>query len=98
MEHNKKPNPQNEGTKKEIRRENRESKLTKEDLLALGPKDDNLHLDGGDDEQLLDRKRKVDFAAEDLDIPGSELDDRQEEIGSEDEENNSYSNADDERD
>jgi len=32
-----------------------------------------------------------DFTGEDLDVPGSELDDKQEEIGSEDEENNYYS-------
>jgi hypothetical protein len=32
-----------------------------------------------------------DFSGSDLDIPGSELDDSQEEIGSEDEENNLYS-------
>ncbi|HSI78446.1 MAG TPA: hypothetical protein VK957_21275 [Lunatimonas sp.] len=63
--------------------------LTPEDRRALGPKD--LSMDGGDDEELLSRKRKVDFAGEDLDVPGSELDDEQEEIGSEDEENNLYS-------
>jgi len=34
---------------------------------------------------------KNDLSAEDLDIPGSELDDEQENIGSEDEENNFYS-------
>ncbi len=32
-----------------------------------------------------------DFSGNDLDVPGSELDDAQEEIGSEDEENNLYS-------
>ncbi|SMD45087.1 hypothetical protein SAMN00777080_3729 [Aquiflexum balticum DSM 16537] len=67
----------------------KEYELTPEDRKALGPKD--LSMDGGDDEELLRRKRKVDFAGEDLDIPGSELDDAQEEIGSEDEENNLYS-------
>ncbi|WP_158861248.1 hypothetical protein [Lunatibacter salilacus] len=66
-----------------------EYNLTPEDRRALGPKD--LSMDGGDDEELLRRKRKVDFAGEDLDVPGSELDDEQEEIGSEDEENNLYS-------
>ncbi|MCE3294406.1 MAG: hypothetical protein K0R65_120 [Crocinitomicaceae bacterium] len=35
---------------------------------------------------------------DDLDVPGSELDDAQEDIGSEDEENNYYSLGDDERD
>lgn len=32
-----------------------------------------------------------DLSGSDLDVPGSELDDAQEEIGSEDEENNLYS-------
>ena len=36
-----------------------------------------------------------DVSGGDLDIPGSELDDAQEEIGSEDEENNGYSMAQD---
>jgi hypothetical protein len=35
--------------------------------------------------------REEDMSGGDLDIPGSELDDAQEEIGSEDEENNHYS-------
>ena len=34
---------------------------------------------------------KDDVSGDDLDIPGSELDDEQEEVGSEDEENNYYS-------
>lgn len=73
-----------------------DARVTKEDLEALGPKDANLSDDGGDDEQLIERKRKVDFTGDDLDVPGSELDDAQERIGSEDEENNLYSNADEE--
>jgi hypothetical protein len=63
--------------------------VTDEDLEALGPAD--LSMDGGDDEDLKHRSRPVDFAAKDLDIPGSELDDAAESVGSEDEENNSYS-------
>ena len=39
---------------------------------------------------------KDDMSGSDLDIPGAELDDDQEDIGSEDEENNYYSQADDE--
>jgi hypothetical protein len=67
-----------------------ESDVTEEDLQALGPKD--LSMDMGEDEQLLkNRVWPVDMAGEDLDIPGSELDDANEAIGSEDEENNSYS-------
>jgi hypothetical protein len=63
--------------------------FTEEDLQALGPID--LSLDLGDDEQLKQRTQPVDFAARDLDIPGSELDDPAEFTGSEDEENNPYS-------
>lgn len=67
-----------------------ESDVTKEDLEALGPKD--LSMDMGDDEKALKhRTTPVDFSGKDLDIPGSELDDASESIGSEDEENNSYS-------
>lgn len=47
------------------------SDITKEDLTALG--DDfqhNIRRDGGDDVQLANRSKKVDFAGKDLDIPG----------------------------
>jgi len=66
-----------------------ESDVTAEDLESIGPED--LSMDMGDDEQLKHRILPVDFSAQDLDIPGSELDDENEEVGSEDEENNSYS-------
>jgi hypothetical protein len=67
-----------------------ESDVTEEDLQALGPKD--LSMDMGEDEQLLkNRVWPVDMTGGDLDIPGAELDDANEAIGSEDEENNSYS-------
>ena len=67
-----------------------ESDVTKEDLEALGPKD--LSMNMGEDEAILkNRVWPVDMAGEDLDVPGSELDDKNEAIGSEDEENNSYS-------
>lgn len=83
-----------EGAESEMRdevdeEEKEDSDLTKEDFEALGPKD--LSMDMGDDEQLKQRSWPVDFSAEDLDVPGSEIDDVSEEIGSEDEENNSYS-------
>ncbi len=70
-----------------------EADVTKEDIEALGPRD--LSMDMGDDEDLKHRIYPVDFAGEDLDVPGSELDDEQEDIGSEDEENNSYSRGED---
>jgi hypothetical protein len=67
-----------------------ESDVTQEDLEALGPKD--LSMDMGEDEEVLkNRVWPVDMAGSDLDVPGSELDDQNEAIGSEDEENNSYS-------
>lgn len=66
-----------------------ESDVTEEDIEALGPED--LSMDMGDDEQLKHRNRPVDFSGEDLDVPGSELDDDREALGSEDEENNRYS-------
>ncbi len=44
-----------------------------------------------DDEELKDRAWDADMSGEDLDVPGSELDDDMEDLGSEDEENNPYS-------
>lgn len=70
--------------------ETSESDVTEEDLQALGPKD--LSMDMGEDEHLLkNRVWPVDMVGSDLDVPGAELDDNSEEIGSEDEENNNYS-------
>jgi len=92
------PNNPRDINKKSTEELVRESRVTKEDLEALGPKDDNLRDDGGDDEQLLERSRRADFSGDGLDVPGSELDDERERIGAEDEENNSYSNADEEED
>ena len=78
-------------TDKEI--DTRESRLTRDDLEALGPRD--MSMDDGDDErELVHREYPVDFSGGDLDIPGAELDDDQEDIGSEDEENNVYSGGD----
>jgi len=70
--------------------------LTAEDMIALGPKD--LSMDGGDDELLAHRTTTLDFTGNDLDVPGSELDDESESVGSEDEENNSYSLGGDDHD
>jgi hypothetical protein len=66
-----------------------EGNLTADDIDALGPV--GLAMDMGEDEQLKHREYPVDFSAVDLDIPGAELDDKSEDIGSEDEENNHYS-------
>jgi hypothetical protein len=43
------------------------------------------------DSKLNEKGFQDDMSGDDLDVPGSELDDKQEEIGSEDEENNYYS-------
>ncbi|WP_310992007.1 hypothetical protein [Aequorivita marina] len=42
--------------------------LTKHDKDILKQK--NIHGDGGDDQQLHDRKKKVDFTGKNLDVPG----------------------------
>jgi hypothetical protein len=48
-------------------------------------------LDEEFNEGLKNRTTPADFSGSDLDVPGSELDDERELIGSEDEENNFYS-------
>ena len=65
------------------------SDLTKEDKDMLNQ--ENLHKDGGVDEQLRDRKRKVDFTGEDLDIPGQETAKKGKGTGLNDEENKLHS-------
>jgi hypothetical protein len=67
-----------------------EADVTAEDLVLLGPKDKDM--DMGEDEDINKRSaRALDTTGEDLDVPGSELDDADENIGEEDEENNYYS-------
>lgn len=66
-----------------------EADVTEEDLKILGPKDGDMDI--GDDEILRDPEPEDLNSDEDLDIPGSDLDDENEEIGEEDEENNYYS-------
>ncbi|MET0635238.1 MAG: hypothetical protein ABWZ25_04370 [Chitinophagaceae bacterium] len=55
---------------------------------------DELRLDRTDGEDLLNESSNPLDYGEDLDVPGSELDDSDEELGEEDEENNAYSNPD----
>ena len=63
-----------------------EADVTKEDLLILGEQDvDN------EEEEALDNKILSGDLNTDLDVPGDELDDTNEELGEEDEENNYYS-------
>lgn len=64
--------------------------VTDEDIENLGDPDQDL--DEGDDETVGRVKLDaVDSEGDELDVPGSELDDAMENIGSEDEENNYYS-------
>lgn len=69
-----------------------EADVTREDLILLGEREADQ--DAGDDE--LTPSARVDASDggegdDGLDIPGAELDDREENIGEEDEENNYYS-------
>ena len=79
--------------------------ITGEDLEMLGDKDQDM--DGGDDETTASTELDdTDFdgdklneagerrAGDNLDVPGSELDNSNEKIGEEDEENNYYSQSD----
>jgi hypothetical protein len=71
-----------------------EADLTKNDLFSLGAVDRDQ--DEGEDEILLPSlKIGPDWSGDDLDVPGSELDDDAESHGSEDEENNYYSRGQD---
>ncbi len=51
----------------------------------------NIHGDGGDDQQLRDRKQQVDFAGKDLDVPGREQAKKANGNGLRDEENKLFS-------
>ena len=66
-----------------------EADVTKEDLLLLGPKDQDMDL--GEDEEFEAKGFPLNQTGDDLDVPGEELDDSDEELGEEDEENNYYS-------
>lgn len=65
-----------------------EADVTKEDLEILKGSDQGMLLDK-DDVDAIDNN--LERTGEDLDVPGSELDDNDENIGEEDEENNYYS-------
>ena len=65
-----------------------ENSMTQDDMDLKRSLVDTTDEDG---ELLNENKSTFDFSGEDLDVPGSEDDDENEEIGEEDEENNSYS-------
>ena len=70
-----------------------------EDIYVQGHPDKDLDPDNPDEDKApneeIDTPNEKEFdenmTGEDLDVPGSELDDQQESVGSEDEENNYYS-------
>lgn len=60
--------------------------------IELNPEDTSKKKSTNEKRGLMNEKTfKEDMSGDDLDIPGSELDDQQESVGSEDEENNYYS-------
>ncbi len=72
-----------------------------EDAFSIGDSNEEnqlrrSELDSTDEdgEDLNEKSSANDLSGEDLDIPGAEDDDENEEIGEEDEENNGYSQAD----
>jgi len=80
--------------KKIIKKADSQSEDEKFPLPEYSPKDDiyqNAKEESLDDEDSKKIKGKGKSRADDLDIPGSELDDKDEAIGEEDEENNYYS-------
>jgi len=71
-----------------------------EDIYNQEDKLEDIDPEGISGERIINQdnnhewKQNSDKLGNDLDIPGSELDDEQEDIGSEDEENNFYSESD----
>lgn len=72
-------------------KKNYNSKITKEDETILGDKSGNLRHDGGQDKYLKDRVNNIDFAAEDLDIPGKTASKKNKNASLNDEENRHHS-------
>jgi hypothetical protein len=66
-----------------------EADVTEEDLILLGERDQDM--DMGEDEEIKRVGSLLDQAGDEMDMPGTELDDANESIGEEDEENNYYS-------
>lgn len=75
-------------TKKHSQKYNEE--LTNADKKKLGDKAGNLRRDGGDDRQLINRERPVDFEGEELDVPGRKLPEDKTKKELKDEENQLY--------
>lgn len=69
--------------------------ITEHDMDILSQ--ENIHGDGGDDQQLRDREKKVDFAGKDLDVPGRNQA-KKSNTGIRDEENQLFSQGGDDKD
>lgn len=67
------------------------SAITEADLKALKEREENLRTDSGDDAILKNREHSVDFAGEDLDIPGRKQPNGSANLKLKDEENKLYS-------
>jgi hypothetical protein len=63
-----------------------EKNINPEDTSQTKESDEHHEVRGNNEKDFID-----DVSGSDLDVPGSELDDKQERIGNEDEENNYYS-------
>jgi hypothetical protein len=88
----------------QVDKETQDASITKEELDLLDSAGDENNQDDRNEQQAqlddTDEDGEVlnegtDLTGEDLDVPGADLDDDNELIGEEDEENNSYSEADD---
>ncbi|MEN2414765.1 hypothetical protein [Flavobacterium mesophilum] len=93
-------NSENKSTAKENEIERNLENLNYPPSEDIYNQEDNLDIDPENiptDKSIPENhewKQNSDKIGNDLDVPGSELDDEQEEIGSEDEENNYYSESD----
>jgi hypothetical protein len=85
-------------------KETQDASITKEELDLLDSAGDENNQDDLNEQQAQlddtdedgeELNEGTDLTGEDLDVPGADLDDDNELIGEEDEENNSYSEADD---
>ncbi|WP_282115786.1 hypothetical protein [Cellulophaga baltica] len=71
------------------------SNVTEDDLQALGKK--GLSMDTGDDSLLQDRKGRIDFSGEDLDVPGRHEVNLTPNLGLKDEENSLFGQGGDDK-
>ncbi|WFO14647.1 hypothetical protein M601_011785 [Cellulophaga baltica 4] len=71
------------------------SNVTEDDLQALGKK--GLSMDTGDDSLLQDRKDRIDFSGEDLDVPGRHEVNLTPNLGLKDEENSLFGQGGDDK-